>query len=406
TSHGSYSSGEKIVNKTIVFTGAGSIDNDSQDGGYTPKWEWAVSVDNSIWQTMGTTTSILYNYVFTTADTFFIRVRFCDNDNQWGSYYTFTIEIIDCKRYYYVKDHLGNIRQTIDENGVIISAQDYSPYGEIVRSYNNADVNDKYKFTEKERDKETNLDYFGVRYYDASIGRWLAVDPLKEKFPSWTPYNYVKANPLTRIDPNGMEDGNYYDEQGNYIGTDNINDNKTYIVSSNNKTTVANALTSGNTSAAQQNSLLIPQHASRQDMYKIASKSLDGKTDDEYCGAVYSGKNGNEEVIEGTPSGVTSGLTTSEATLALNPSDPKFGNIGLNSQLLATFHAHPNRINSATGTYAWNQPPSTNPGDIANGFQHGNLPMNNYVYTDQNVYIYNGNGVLATVPTAIFNSVK
>ncbi|MBN2571525.1 MAG: hypothetical protein JXA68_05305 [Ignavibacteriales bacterium] len=54
-----------------------------------------------------------------------------------------------------MKDHLGNIRQTVDENGVIISAQDYAPYGEVIRSYNNADANDKYKFTEKERDKET-----------------------------------------------------------------------------------------------------------------------------------------------------------------------------------------------------------------------------------------------------------
>ncbi|MBN2571348.1 MAG: hypothetical protein JXA68_04415, partial [Ignavibacteriales bacterium] len=70
TSHGSYSSGEKIVNKTIVFTGAGSIDNDSQDGGYTPKWEWSVSADGVIWGSSYMYTTSTFTYTFTTADTF------------------------------------------------------------------------------------------------------------------------------------------------------------------------------------------------------------------------------------------------------------------------------------------------------------------------------------------------
>jgi hypothetical protein len=35
--------------------------------------------------------------------------------------------------------------------------------------------NEKYKFTGKERDDETNYDYFGARYYDSRIGRWLGV---------------------------------------------------------------------------------------------------------------------------------------------------------------------------------------------------------------------------------------
>jgi hypothetical protein len=53
---------------------------------------------------------------------------------------------------------------TLDENSDIVSAQDYYPYGEILRSYTLAsDVNDKYKFTEKERDTETNYDYFSRR---------------------------------------------------------------------------------------------------------------------------------------------------------------------------------------------------------------------------------------------------
>ena len=54
---------------------------------------------------------------------------------------------------------------TLDENSDIVSAQDYYPYGEILRSYTlGSGANKKYYFTEKERDTETNYYYFGARY--------------------------------------------------------------------------------------------------------------------------------------------------------------------------------------------------------------------------------------------------
>lgn len=62
---------------------------------------------------------------------------------------------------------------------------------------------DRYQFTEKERDAETNLDYFGARYYGSLIGRWLTPDPLADQYPGWSPYNYVLGNPLRYIDEEG-----------------------------------------------------------------------------------------------------------------------------------------------------------------------------------------------------------
>ncbi|MBZ0182895.1 MAG: hypothetical protein K8F60_10595, partial [Melioribacteraceae bacterium] len=76
-----------------------------------------------------------------------------------------------------MKDYLGSIRITVDQNNEITNGQDYLPLGSIFREYNIASSNEKYDFTEKERDTETGLNYFGARYYDSDLGRWTSVDP-------------------------------------------------------------------------------------------------------------------------------------------------------------------------------------------------------------------------------------
>jgi len=76
-----------------------------------------------------------------------------------------------------------------------------------------------HKFTGKERDSESNLDYFEARHYTSSMGHFMSPDPAgltaaNALFPqNWNLYSYVQDNPLSRTDPTGLwcvwEDGTH-----------------------------------------------------------------------------------------------------------------------------------------------------------------------------------------------------
>ena len=59
--------------------------------------------------------------------------------------------------------------------------------------------------TGKEKDSETGYYYFGARYYNPDLSIWLSVDPMADKYPSLSPYNYCAWNPIKLVDPDGMD---------------------------------------------------------------------------------------------------------------------------------------------------------------------------------------------------------
>ena len=65
---------------------------------------------------------------------------------------------------------------------------------------------------------DTGNHYYGARYYNSNLSIWLSVDPLADKYPSYSPYNFVLNNPVSYQDPNGMwvedGDGNWIAQEG------------------------------------------------------------------------------------------------------------------------------------------------------------------------------------------------
>ncbi len=61
-------------------------------------------------------------------------------------------------------------------------------------------------FTGKEKDYESGFHYYGARYYWSELlTGWLSVDPMMDKYPSLSPYNYCAWNPVKLVDPDGKD---------------------------------------------------------------------------------------------------------------------------------------------------------------------------------------------------------
>ena len=108
-------------------------------------------------------------------------------------------------------DALGSIRMTTGMDGAVKVRRDFAPFGEELAGGDRSagpPVEPRMKFTGKERDWETGLDYFGARYMSAAQGRFTSPDaPFTDQRPedpqSWNLYTYVRNNPLAHIDPTG-----------------------------------------------------------------------------------------------------------------------------------------------------------------------------------------------------------
>ncbi len=126
---------------------------------------------------------------------------------------------------YFLKDHLGNTRITFNENKKIIQEDSYYPFGMAMSGLSESsgtDLPNKYLYNGKELQNDFGLGWYdyGARFYDAALGCWHCPDPLAEVNRRWSPYRYAYNNPLRFIDPDGMLEDWWVDEDnGQLINT-------------------------------------------------------------------------------------------------------------------------------------------------------------------------------------------
>ena len=98
-----------------------------------------------------------------------------------------------------------------------------------------------FKYNGKELDKEHGLNQYdyAARFMDPSMIRFTTVDPLAEKYFSWSPYVYVGNNPMRLVDPDGKDWRDFLN--GIIDGAKQRVDNIVYAVSNPEKT-LENAL--------------------------------------------------------------------------------------------------------------------------------------------------------------------
>ena len=107
-------------------------------------------------------------------------------------------------------DHLGSSSLVTNEDGEIVAVYDYYPYGDDrIADEMGAEVHNR--FTGQELDEETDLHYYGARYYAAALAKFTQPDPavlndvvsLLSDPQSLNYYSYVGNNPIRYNDPTG-----------------------------------------------------------------------------------------------------------------------------------------------------------------------------------------------------------
>jgi len=157
---------------------------------------------------VGTATSAPYavTWAVTTAGTYTVTATAYDNLGAATLSAPVTVTVTDGITYLHT-DVVGNPVAATDSSGAIIWKESYRPYGDRLNNQASASKNRQW-FHGKEVDADTGLSYFGARYYDPTLGRFMGVDPVGFKetnLHSFNRYAYGNNNPYRFIDPDGRE---------------------------------------------------------------------------------------------------------------------------------------------------------------------------------------------------------
>jgi len=115
------------------------------------------------------------------------------------------LRINESDTFWFHDDHLGGTNKVTRENGNVSTTVLYTPWGEV-RYEQGEPVTDRLYTDQPRIDDDHNLYYYGARWYDPSLGRFLQADsivPSHQGTQGWDKYAYVNNNPTGLVDEDG-----------------------------------------------------------------------------------------------------------------------------------------------------------------------------------------------------------
>ena len=103
-------------------------------------------------------------------------------------------------------DHIGSSNVITDDTGSRVSLFEYKPFGSVAYAAEDNTYDTDKRFTGKTYDSSSGLHYYGARYYDSELCRFITADPtIQHPYDpqDFNRYAYCRNNPVKYIDPTG-----------------------------------------------------------------------------------------------------------------------------------------------------------------------------------------------------------
>ncbi len=113
-------------------------------------------------------------------------------------------ETVSGSVYYFHSDHIGSSNVITDSTGHQVACYEYKPYGETSKA--NGSFSTDIRFTGQRLDNSTSFYFYGARYYDPELGRFIQPDTIVQAPSdpqSFNRYSYCRNNPINYVDPTG-----------------------------------------------------------------------------------------------------------------------------------------------------------------------------------------------------------
>lgn len=108
--------------------------------------------------------------------------------------------------YFYHADGNGNIVALISQKNEVVARYLYDPFGNLLAMSGELAAFNRYRFSSKETHAQSGLYYYGFRFYDPNLQRWLNQDPIGEA-GGINLYAFVESDPIDWFDTDGLSKG-------------------------------------------------------------------------------------------------------------------------------------------------------------------------------------------------------